>query len=345
MKVAAPPAVNSAGWGPFAIAAPDPTGADGGHDSRRHVSSLAGATPMPRAYGFVETRGFTGDVEATDAMNKAASVEFARRVDISGGLVTTIVTGDVGAVKASVDAGVTSARRVGEVVASNVVANLHDQVVARIVGEEAVKTLDPSMNALGMIETIGYTAMVEAADAAVKAANTEIVARLWIGSGYAIVLMRGDVAAVKASVDAGTAAGARLGKIVASHVIPSPHWMLDGPLPVGPIGHTKEQEKEKEVGGDALGFIETKGFAALVAATDAAVKAARVVPLGNQRVGNALVTMVIKGDIAAVKASVDAGATAARQVGDLVGVHVIPRPHGASTRFCFPGGAPGEKKA
>ncbi len=294
---------------------------------------------MARAYGFVETRGFTGGVEATDAMNKAASVDFARRIDIGGGLTTTIVTGDVGAVKAAVDAGAACARRVGELHAAHVIANLHDQVVARVIATEEVKTLEPSMNALGMIEVVGYTAMVEAADAAVKAATTEIVSRLWIGSGYAVVLFRGDVAAVKAAVDAGTGAAGRIGKVIASHVIPSPHWLLAGPLPVGPIAHGKSAEKDKEVFGEALGFIETKGFCAAVAASDAAVKSARVVPLGRQGIGNALVTTVYKGDIAAVKSAVDAGATIARQVGELVSVHVIPRPHPAATTFSFPMGS------
>lgn len=293
---------------------------------------------MARAYGFLETKGFVGAVEGTDAMNKAASVDYTRRVDIGGGLSTTMVTGDVGAVKASVEAGTGAARRVGELHTAHVIANLHDQVVARVIGDEAVKTLEPGMNALGMIETIGYTTMVEAADAAVKAATTEIVAKLWIGSGYAIVLLRGDVAAVKAAVDAGTGAAGRLGKVIASHVIPSPHWMLSGPLPVGPIAHGKNAEKDKEVFGEALGFIETKGFSALVAASDAAVKAARVVPLGHQKIGNALVTSVFKGDIAAVKSAVDAGASTARAVGELVSVHVIPRPHPAATSFSFPGG-------
>lgn len=293
---------------------------------------------MPRAFGFVETKGFTGGVEATDAMNKAASVEYSRRTDIGGGLTTTVVTGDVGAVKASVDAGAAAARRVGELHAAHVIANLHDQVVARIIGSEDVKTLEPSMNALGMIETVGYTAMIEAADAAVKAATVEIVAKLWIGSGYAIVLFRGDVAAVKAAVDAGTAASGRIGKVIASHVIPSPHWLLAGALPVGPIAHGKSQDKDKEIFGEALGFIETKGMAALVAASDAAVKAARVVCLGRQGIGNAMVTSIFKGDIAAVKSSVDAGATVARQVGELISVHVIPRPHAAATTFSFPNG-------
>ncbi|MBI5154529.1 BMC domain-containing protein [Candidatus Poribacteria bacterium] len=88
--------------------------------------------------------------------------------------------------------------------------------------------------------------------------------------------------------------------------------------------------------GDAIGFVETRGFAALVGASDAAVKAARVSPLGWQRVGAALVTTIVRGDVAAVKAAVDAGAAEARRVGDLVSVNVIPRPHPAVNSYNFP---------
>lgn len=296
---------------------------------------------MPRAYGFVETRGFIGGVEATDAMNKAADVDFVRRLDINGGFVTTIVTGDVGAVKASVEAGAAAARRVGELKTAHVIPNLHEQAATRVLKEETPKALDATMNALGMIETIGYIPLIEAADAAAKAAQIEIVQRLWIGSGYSIVLFRGDVAAVKASVDAGTAGAGRLGKVVASHVIPSPHRSLSKPLPIGTVNASAKaagKEGDDKIEGDALGFIETKGFSALIAASDAGVKAARVRCLGYQKVGAALVTTVFTGDIAAVKSAVDAAAAEARRVGELISVHVIPRPHDASTGYSFPMG-------
>ena len=78
----------------------------------------------------------------------------------------------------------------------------------------------------------------------------------------------------------------------------------------------------------AIGLIETRGLVALVEGTDAMLKAANVELLGPMtQVGNALVTAVVVGDVAAVKAATDAGAAAARRVGELVSVHVIPRPH------------------
>src|SRR5581483_288944 len=78
---------------------------------------------------------------------------------------------------------------------------------------------------------------------------------------------------------------------------------------------------------EALGMIETKGLVALVEASDAAVKAANVTLIGWQKIGSGLVTAFLVGDVAAVKAAVDAGAAAAGRVGEVVGVQVIPRPH------------------
>jgi len=80
---------------------------------------------------------------------------------------------------------------------------------------------------LGMIETRGFVSLVEAADASVKAANVTLVGWEKIGSGYVTVLMRGDVAAVKAATDAGAAAARRIGELISVHVIPRPHSNLD----------------------------------------------------------------------------------------------------------------------
>jgi ethanolamine utilization protein EutM len=90
-----------------------------------------------------------------------------------------------------------------------------------------------SQEALGMIETRGFTGMVEASDAMVKAANVELVSYERIGGGYVTAVVRGDVAAVRAAVDAGTRAAERVGEIVSTHVIPRPHANVDATLPLG----------------------------------------------------------------------------------------------------------------
>ena len=90
--------------------------------------------------------------------------------------------------------------------------------------------------ALGMIETRGLTALIEAADAMVKAAKVTLVGWEKIGSGYVTVLCRGDVAAVKAATDAGASAGRKVGDLVAVHVIPRPHANLDDIFQITPAG-------------------------------------------------------------------------------------------------------------
>lgn len=93
---------------------------------------------------------------------------------------------------------------------------------------------------------------------------------------------------------------------------------------------------------EALGMIETKGLIASIEAADAMVKAANVVLVGKEYIGAGFVTVMVRGDVGAVKAATDAGAAAARRVGELVAVHVIPRPHEHAERL-LPGA--GSKKA
>ncbi|HMO63751.1 MAG TPA: BMC domain-containing protein [Lacipirellulaceae bacterium] len=90
---------------------------------------------MSEAIGMIETKGFTGSVEATDAMVKAANVSVAKSIPIGGGLITIVVRGDVASVKAAVDAGSKAAAKVGELVASHVIARPHDELLKAFLGE------------------------------------------------------------------------------------------------------------------------------------------------------------------------------------------------------------------
>ncbi|HKA23587.1 MAG TPA: ethanolamine utilization microcompartment protein EutM [Candidatus Eisenbacteria bacterium] len=80
---------------------------------------------------------------------------------------------------------------------------------------------------------------------------------------------------------------------------------------------------------EALGLIETRGFVAMVEASDAMVKAAKVRLIGYEKIGGGYVTTIVRGDVAAVRAATEAGSTAAAKVGEVISVHVIPRPHPA----------------
>ncbi|MEM9291377.1 MAG: BMC domain-containing protein [Acidobacteriota bacterium] len=88
-------------------------------------------------------------------------------------------------------------------------------------------------DALGMIETRGFAAVVEAADAMVKAAKVDLVGYEKIGGGYVTAVVRGDVAAVKAAVEAGVRGAEKVGEVVATHVIARPHANVDAALPLG----------------------------------------------------------------------------------------------------------------
>ncbi len=94
-------------------------------------------------------------------------------------------------------------------------------------------------SALGMIETRGFAAMVEASDAMCKAARVELVGYEKIGGGYVTAIVRGDVAAVRAAIEAGSSAAQKVGEIVSVHIIPRPHRMVDEVLPLG------REEKKK----------------------------------------------------------------------------------------------------
>ncbi len=84
-----------------------------------------------------------------------------------------------------------------------------------------------SLEALGMVETRGLIGSIEAADAMVKAAAVTLIGKEYIGAGYVTVMVRGDVAAVKAATDAGAAAARRVGELISVHVIPRPHTEVD----------------------------------------------------------------------------------------------------------------------
>jgi len=96
--------------------------------------------------------------------------------------------------------------------------------------------------ALGMVECKGLVAMIEAADAMVKAANVQLVGYEKIDAGLVTAIVRGEVAAVKSAVDAGAAAARRVGEVVATHVIPRPHANVDNGIPVLRTGETTRKK-------------------------------------------------------------------------------------------------------
>ena len=89
-----------------------------------------------------------------------------------------------------------------------------------------------------------------------------------------------------------------------------------------------EKKEEVKMAQEALGMVETRGLVAAIEAADAMVKAANVVLIGTEKIGSGLVSVMVRGDVGAVKAAVESGSAAASRLGELVATHVIPRPHG-----------------
>lgn len=196
--------------------------------------------------GTLETTGFTPALAALDAMEKAAPLELfqAELNDFYG--VVIKVRGNTAAVQAAIDAGRAVAERMGGSPIVNVIPRpaesawpalqsvneynpliQQDVVMTPRAGATSADRKDSTMAdttpfALGLIETQGFTAVFEAIDSACKAANVEVVCKEKLGGGYITVIVKGDVAAVKAAVEAGKAKVEGLGKLIAAHVIARP---------------------------------------------------------------------------------------------------------------------------
>jgi microcompartment protein CcmL/EutN len=182
--------------------------------------------------------------------------------------------------------------------------------------------------ALGLLECKGLVALMEGTDAMLKAANVEMIGWDKAGSGMVTAFVKGDVAAVKAAVDAGAESAGRIGSVIAVHVIARPHDELGGLLPKGKkAGEGKPAPTLGSQNNQAIGSVETKGWVGTVEAADAMGKAANVEVIKTIQIGGALVTTIVRGDVGSVSAAVAAGAEAAGKVGELIASHVMARPH------------------
>ncbi|MEW6227161.1 MAG: BMC domain-containing protein [Bacillota bacterium] len=173
---------------------------------------------MGIAIGLVEFANVTKGIEATDAMVKAADVELLLARPTCPGKYTTLVSGDVGAVKSSVAAGLAVAA--DAVVDEFILPNVHPGVFPAITATSDVK----EVKALGVIETFTVASAIVAADAALKAAAVDAIElRLAIGlGGKCFVTLTGEVGAVQAAIAAGSADASAKGLLVGRVVIPSP---------------------------------------------------------------------------------------------------------------------------
>jgi microcompartment protein CcmL/EutN len=207
------------------------------------------STTQPTAFGVLETTGWTSAMVALDAMEKAARISIWQ-VELNDFLGACIkVRGSVDAVRAAIEVGHRTAEQMQGKPVSSTIARLSDEAVHGIdspieynplIQQNVVKQLSEnkensvasdSVQALGFIETQGFTAVFEAVDTACKAAQVDVVGKEKLGGGYVTIVLRGDVAAVRAAVDAARPKVEGLGKLIAAHVIARPSQSVLALLP------------------------------------------------------------------------------------------------------------------
>ena len=176
--------------------------------------------------------------------------------------------------------------------------------------------------ALGLIETVGMVPAIYGADAMLKAADVDLIAYENVGSTLVTIMVKGDVAAVRASVEAGKAYASSIGKLTAHNVMPRPI------RPVGDIARIYSVEDEPSGYMNALGLIETFGIVYVMEAADAMVKAADVELIGFENVASGYISVLVQGDVGACQAAVAAGVKAVEAMDTTVySSCVIPTPH------------------
>ncbi len=202
------------------------------------------------ALGILEIRSWSAAIAALDAAEKAGNITLLQ-VELNDFLGAVVkFSGTVGDVRAAVAAGEETARQMHVEVVSDVIpapsavaspaivapAEYNPLIEQDVVHFPRQSTKEPNVSeqlpfAIGMIETQGFTAVIEAIDTAAKAASVEVIGKEKLGGGFVTVLIKGDVAAVKAAVEAGKAKVEGLGKLVAAHVIARPSSAILSLLP------------------------------------------------------------------------------------------------------------------
>jgi microcompartment protein CcmL/EutN len=194
---------------------------------------------------------------------------------------------------------------------------------------------------IGILETNGWTAGMVACDAMAKSANVSVIQVEWNDMLGAVLKIFGSPSDVQSAIEAGTSAAKSMQQYRSSHFIHSPdrdalrailsppefNALIEQAVVKQPLS---ESEIMSNANGQALGFIETQGFTAVFEAIDTACKAASVDVVGKEKLGGGYVTVVIRGDVAAVSAAIEAAKPKVEGLGKLIACHVIARPSTAA---------------
>lgn len=195
--------------------------------------------------------------------------------------------------------------------------------------------------ALGFAEIPFFSITALVADAAVKAANVRLLGIETTGNENLMIKLEGGIAAVVAALAAAERRAEQLGAKAVIRCLANPDEAMAGlihfpnaqnPLYDGrdqllPIDFPQPENKIMSNKQEALGILETQGLTAILEATDAMLKSANVTLVGKEKIGAAYVTVIVRGDVAAVTAAIDAGSKAIGSLGKLIAAHVIARPH------------------
>lgn len=285
-----------------------------------HQEALAAGEMSSGALAIVETKGLLPLVRAADAAVKAAAVDLLGWTYIGGALVHFALRGPVAAVQAAVEAAVKAAESAGEMHAVLVLPRPHAGLGSLLPPPAA--SPPERVGALGILETTGYVGAVAGSDAMVKAAQVDFL-RLTLASGGRVdALVKGDLDAVRAALDAGAEAAAKAGEFEGVQMVTRPAEEVmaafGGAVPASAPGTRS----------GAMGLIETRSTVALVKALDRMLKTAAVDCEGSYKVGYFLTASVVRGDVGAVQAALEAGVAEAEKHGDFVAAHLIPHPYG-----------------
>ena len=196
------------------------------------------------------------------------------------------------------------------------------------------------MISLGFIEVSFFSIAAVVADQVAKAAGVRVLGFDTSGNPEIVIRVAGGTADVAAALDAAADSARRLGVPSLGTRLARPHedfaQLYTAPNAINPLYGGRDQflpddfpqpANAMKTESQALGILETQGLTAILEATDAMLKAADVKLVGKEKIGAAYVTIVIRGDVAAVKAALDAGAAAAAPLGKVIAAHVIARPH------------------
>ena len=182
-------------------------------------------------------------------------------------------------------------------------------------------------SALGLVSTISFPAIVGTADMMLKSAEVIMVGYEKIGSGHCTAIVRGNIADVRLAVEEGAKVAEQFGQLVSKLVIPRPMPNLEAIFPIGSnlVELVQKRRGYSRLSNRSIGLLETRGFPAMVGAADAMLKSADVQLASYEKIGDGLCTAIIRGSVANVAVSIEAGMHEAERIGELHAVMVIPR--------------------